>query len=64
MCCFDSTLNKRNANSLIFWLRRKQFWKFRSHTEQIKEAQQGKLILSFNVLGLEIAFSLENEQCL
>ena len=27
-----------------------------------KEVQQGKLILSFNALGLEIAFSLENEK--
>ena len=27
-----------------------------------KEAQQGKLILSFDVLGLEIASSLENEK--
>ena len=26
-----------------------------------KEAQQGKLILSFDLLGLEIVFSLENE---
>ena len=27
-----------------------------------KEVQQGKLILSFDVLGLKIAFSFENEK--
>ena len=27
-----------------------------------KEAQQGKPVLSFDILGLEIAFSLENEK--
>ena len=57
MGCFDSTLNEGNVT---FWLTRKQFWKFRSHTEQ--RSKQGKPILSFDALGLEIAFSLENEK--
>ena len=43
---------------LIFWLTRKHFWSFPHQTK--KEAQQGKLILSFDVLGLEIAFAMEN----
>ena len=48
MGCFDSTLNKRNVSfgSFVFTLN--------------KEAQ-GKLHLSFDILGLEIAFSSENE---
>ena len=59
MGCFDSTPNETNVTQ-NFLVDKKQFWKFRSHTEQ--KAQQGKHILRFDVLGLEIVFSLENEK--
>ena len=58
MGCFDSTLNKRNCNFLIFRLTRKQFWKCRSHTEQ---RSTRKAYFKFDLLDLEIAFFSENE---
>ena len=61
MGCFDLTLNERNASFLIFRLTRKQFWKFRSHTEQRSTTRKANFLI-FDLLGLEIAFSLENEK--
>ena len=50
MGCFDSTLNKRNVT-----------FYFGSFVLTLNKEAQGKLILSFDLLGLEIAFPSEND---